>query len=316
MRWLFKQNGGIVMQWIREASPDPQRRRLYRRAMWITLGGNLWLTLSKGVVAYLSGSAALYADAANSTADLLYSVLMVLGLWVAQRPPDASHPQGHSRFEPLVGLMVGLAMGFAGFEAARTSVERFVAGGLAVEPGLPTLVLLASAAVKVGMFLVIRRLAQRLTSPTLNAAARDNLTDVLTSAAALVGTLGSAYVHPLLDPVAGFLVALWIFRAAYEVGQENLAYLTGAGADLELRRALAETASNVSGVQRVHQIITEYAGPRLVADLHINVDGNLTLYEAHAISDAVQAKLEALPDVDRAYVHMEPCEKDAAISGG
>jgi cation diffusion facilitator family transporter len=304
------------MQWIREARPDPQRRRLYRRAMWITTGGNLLLVISKGIVAYLSRSAAIYADAANSAADLLYSILMVLGLWVAQQPPDASHPQGHSRFEPLVGLMVALAMGFAGFEAARTSVERFIGGGLAVEPGLPTLVLLFSAAAKVGMYFAIRRIAETLTSPTLNAAARDNLSDVLTSAAAFIGALGSAFVHPLLDPIAGFLVALWIFRAAYEVGQENMDYLTGAGADLELRQTLAEAAAEVPGVQRVHQVITEYAGPQLVADLHINVDGNLTLYEAHAISDEVQERLEALPDVDRTYIHVEPCEENAEVSEG
>jgi cation diffusion facilitator family transporter len=304
------------MQWIREARPDPQRRRLYRRAMWITTGGNLLLVISKGIVAYLSRSAAIYADAANSAADLLYSILMVLGLWVAQQPPDVSHPQGHSRFEPLVGLMVALAMGFAGFEAARTSVERFIGGGLAVEPGLPTLVLLFSAAAKVGMYFAIRRIAETLTSPTLNAAARDNLSDVLTSAAAFIGALGSAFVHPLLDPIAGFLVALWIFRAAYEVGQENMDYLTGAGADLELRQTLAEAAAEVPGVQRVHQVITEYAGPQLVADLHINVDGNLTLYEAHAISDEVQERLEALPDVDRTYIHVEPCEENAEVSEG
>jgi len=304
------------MQWIREASPDPQRRRLYRRAMLITTGGNLLLVISKGIVAYLSESAAIYADAANSAADLLYSILMVLGLWVAQQPPDASHPQGHSRFEPLVGLMVALAMGFAGFEAARTSVERFIAGGLAVQPGLPTLVLLFSAAVKVGMYAAIRRLAESLTSPTLNAAARDNLSDVLTSAAAFIGTLGSAFVHPLLDPIAGFLVALWIFRAAYEAGRENMDYLTGAGADPELRQTLAQKASSVPGVLRVHQVITEYAGPKLLVDMHLNVDGNLTLYEAHAIADRVQAMLEALPDVDRAYVHVEPCEGDVGASEG
>ena len=304
------------MQWIREAAPDPERRRLYRRAMWITLGGNVMLVISKGIVAHLSKSAAIYADAANSAADLVYSVLMVCGLWVAQQPPDASHPQGHSRFEPLVGLIVALTMGFAGFEAARTAVERFIAGGLVIRPGLPTLVLLFSAAVKVGMYLAIRRIARTLTSPTLDAAARDNLSDVLTSAAAFVGTLGSAFVHPLLDPVAGFLVALWIFRAAYEVGKENLDYLTGAGADPELRRTLAETASEVAGVQRVHQVITEYVGPGLIVDLHVNVDGEITLYEAHAIVDQVQRQLEALPDVDRAYVHVEPCEQDLPISEG
>ncbi|MGC9398465.1 MAG: cation diffusion facilitator family transporter [Anaerolineae bacterium] len=300
------------MQWVRETTPDPERRRRYRQAMGITLVGNLVLMLGKGVGAYLSQSAAVYADAANSAADMLYSLLMVLGLWMVQQPPDHSHPQGHSRFEPLVGLIVALAMGVAGYEAARISVERFLAGGQSVQPGLPTLILLFGALVKVGMYVAIRRLAQDLVSPSLEAAARDNLSDILTSAAALVGAWGSTFWHPLLDPLAGLGVALWIFRAVYEVGKENLDYLTGAGADPEARERLATEAAQVPGVLNVHQVITEYIGPRLVVDLHINVDGEITLHEAHRIADQVQARLEDLADVDRVYVHVEPEEKEGA----
>jgi divalent metal cation (Fe/Co/Zn/Cd) transporter len=120
-------------------------------------------------------------------------------------------------------------------------------------------------------------------------------------------------VHPLLDPVAGLLVALWIFRAAFEAGEENLDYLTGAGADPELRRQLARTAADVDGVLRVHQVIAEYVGPQLVVDMHVNVDGELSLFDAHAISDRVQERLEARGDVDRAYVHVEPCESEALL---
>lgn len=294
------------MQWTRDYQPDPQRRRLYTRALVITLVGNLLLAVSKGIVAYISGSTAVYADAANSAADLLYSLLMVLGLWVAQQPPDLSHPQGHRRFEPLVGLLVALGMGFAGYEAVRVAVERFITGGLAVSPGFPTLVLVGSAGVKVGMYFSIRHMARRLSSPTLNVAARDNLSDVLTSSAAFVGTLGSAYVHPLLDPAAAFLVALWIFRAAFEAARENLNYLTGAGASQDLRDRMAEVAADVPGVVQVHQVLTEYAGPQLVVDLHINVDGDLPLRKAHDIADKVMAALEDMDEVERAYVHVEP----------
>ncbi len=301
------------MQWIREYTTEPERRRLYRRALWITLVGNLVLAAGKGLVAYLSDSAALYADAANSAADVLYSLLMVLGLWVAQQPPDLSHPQGHSRFEPLVGLMVALAMAYAGYEAARASVMRFLEGGLAVAPGLPALVLFVSAGLKAGMYVAIRRIAQRVASPTLEVTARDNLSDVLASGAALLGTVGSAYAHPLLDPAAGLLVAVWIFRAAFEAGKENLDYLTGAGADPALRQELVRTAAEVDGVLRVHQVITEYAGPQLVVDMHVNVDGELSLSDAHTISDRVQERLEARGDVDRAYVHVEPCESEARL---
>ncbi len=294
------------MQWTRAATPQPDRRRQYTIAMAITLSGNLVLAISKGVVAYLSHSVALYADAANSTSDVLYSLLLIAGLIVAQRPPDLSHPQGHNRFEPLIGLAVSLSMAFAGYEAARASLVRFLSGGLAVNPGLPSLVLLASGLIKLGMFWVIRGIALKVNSPALGAAARDNLSDVLTSAAAFVGAFGSDLINPLLDPIAGFAVAAWIFRSAYRAGRENINYLTGAGASPALRDRIAEIAAGTPGVSEVHHIMTEYVGSTLVIDIHINVDGNISLYQAHAIADRVSERLESLPDVDRAYVHIEP----------
>ena len=69
---------------------------------------------------------------------------------------------------------------------------------------------------------------------------------------------------------------------------------------------MAEVAAEVPGVQRVHHTMTEYVGPRLVVDLHINVKGDMSLNEAHSIADEVIYRLEELPEVDRAYVHIEP----------
>ncbi len=120
------------MQWIRDYKPDLEVTRLFRRALVITLAGNVILAVGKGAAAYFSGSVALYADAANSISDVLYSLLMVLGLRMALQPPDISHPQGHGRFEPIVGLAVAAAMTFAGYEAGRTAVERFLIGGMDV----------------------------------------------------------------------------------------------------------------------------------------------------------------------------------------
>ena len=231
---------------------------------------------------------------------------MVFGLWAALRPPDLSHPQGHSRFEPLVGLMVTFSMGFAGFEAARAAIDRFINGAIAIEPGLPTIVLLFSAGVKAAMFFYIRRVAVQLSSPTLATTAKDNLSDVLTSCGAFIGALGSTFIHPLSDPIGGILVAAWIFRSAITAGKENLNFLTGAGASPELREEVVKIASSVPGVQRVHHTMTEYVGPRLVVDLHINVNGKMSLDEAHGIADEIIKRLESMPEIDRAYIHIEP----------
>jgi cation diffusion facilitator family transporter len=294
------------MLWIRKIKPDPTSKRLYRNALVITVTGNVLLAITKAIVALLSGSVAIYADAANSASDVLYSIMMVLGLWMAQRPPDLSHPQGHSRFEPMVGMVITLSMALAGFEAGRAAVERYFSGAVAVDPGLPTLVLVLSAGLKAGMFFAIRKISSQLSSPTLATTAVDNLSDVLTSLAAFIGVLGSQWLNPIADPLAGLLVAAWIFRAVIRAGKENFDFLTGAGASEELREEIARVAGSVPGVERVHHTMTEYAGPRLVVDLHVNVDGNISLNNAHAIEDEIVQRLESLPEIDRAYVHVEP----------
>jgi cation diffusion facilitator family transporter len=294
------------MRWVRDYTPQAETNRLYRTAMIITLCGNLLLAGGKALVAWLTHSAAIYADAANSISDVVYSLLMVVGLYMAMQPPDLSHPQGHARFEPLVGLMVTISMAFAGFEAARNSYVRYMAGGSAIGLDLPMYVLLVSAAVKAGMFIVISRIGKKLRSPTLATTATDNLSDVLTSVAAFVGVLLSTLVSPLADPIAGFLVAAWIFKQVYSVGKENLGFLTGKGATMEEVQEFIKATEEVPGVSGVHHIMTEYAGPKLVIDMHVNVDGNKTLNEVHAITDAISARLQEFPEVDRVYVHVEP----------
>jgi cation diffusion facilitator family transporter len=294
------------MNWVRNYVPREGHKRLFRTALLITVAGNIVLAIGKGIAAYISGSVALYADAANSVSDVLYSLLMVLGMWVALRPPDLSHPQGHSRFEPLVGLGISFSMAFAGFTAAQTALDRFLEGGLAVSPGLPTIVLLSAAAIKLLMFVFIRRIARSISSPTLTTTAEDNLNDVLASIAAFAGAAGSYYIHALLDPIAGMIVALWIFRAAYRAAAENFGFLTGAGAPENLRSQIVTIAQEVPGVISVHHTMTEYVGPHLVVDMHVNVDGKKSLNETHAISDEIIHRIEALPEVDRAYVHIEP----------
>ncbi len=286
-----------------------RRQRLYRQAIIVAIVGNVLLAAMKSLIAWLSGSSAMFSEAANSLSDVLYSLLMTTGLYLAQRPPDESHPQGHSRFEPLVGLIIAGAMGTAGFTALRESVSRFLSGATPIETFWPTVVLTTGAAVKVVMYALVVRIGREADSPAIRASASDNLADVLTSMAALVGVWGSRLLHPLLDPGAGVLVALWIFRSVWEIGVENVGYLTGRGASPECIRRITAAALGVDGVLGVHQVIAEHVGPRLRVDMHVDVDGGLTLRAAHDIADRVQAAVEGLSDVDLAFVHVEPVER-------
>ncbi len=296
----------MTLQRVRLETLDAERQRLYRRAIWITLAGNVLLAAAKGTVAWLSGSSAVLSDAANSLSDVLYSLLLAVGLYLAQQPADESHPQGHSRFEPLVSLIITIAMGVAGIAALREGILRFLGGATAIDPGWPTVALAGSALIKVAMFLLVGRIGRLAQSPAIRACGRDNLSDVLTSAAALIGVWGSDLIHPLLDPVAGVAVSLWIFRAMWGILSENLGYLTGRGAAPELTEQIVSAASAVPGVLDVHQVIADHVGPQLRVDMHIDVDGEIGFDQAHIIADQVQAQVEALPAVDLAFVHVEP----------
>ena len=302
------------MQWTRNQQLDPDRVHAYKVAMIITLIGNILLAVGKATVSQLTGSAALYADTANSVSDVIYSLAIVIGLWLATQPPDLSHPQGHARFEPLVGMVVAAMMGIAGYEALRTSINRYLSGGAVIALNLPSITLLISAVLKALMYFLTKKLAAIAESPSLRISAKDNLSDVLTSIAAFLGILGSSLLHPLMDPIAGALVSLWIFKAAFDAGKENIRYLTGAGADEALRQKIIETANRVEGVQRVHHMMSDYVGPKLIVDMHINLPGDSSLEKVHAIEDRVVAALEALPEVDRAYVHVEPLDETLPLN--
>ncbi|MFW6022418.1 MAG: cation diffusion facilitator family transporter [Halanaerobiaceae bacterium] len=294
---------------MRSEETDSQKIKQYKKAIFIAIGGNVFLTIIKGLLAWISGSSAVFSDAANSLSDTLYSVIMGIGLYVSQKPADETHPQGHRQFEPLVSLFIAGAMGTAGVAAVWQSVQHFLGKTASISIGWPTFVLSLAVIVKYIMYYFVKKIGNNVHSPAIKASARDNLADIITSLSALIGVWGAHYIHPYFDPVAGFLVALWIFKATAEIAWENIGYLTGRGASLELTNRIADLASAVSAVDDVHQIVAEYVGPQLRIDMHINVDGKTTLDCAHDISEDVREVIEELEEVDLVFVHVEPTVK-------
>jgi cation diffusion facilitator family transporter len=293
-----------MIRYIRLYKPNPKQASLFKKALIITFLGNLILAVSKMAVALTGNSAAIMSDGLMSSSDLFYSIMMVIGFWVSQRPPDHSHPQGHSRFEPLVGLMIMTAMGFAAYQAVAQSIYRFQ-HPQAIDP-ISTLVLVFGAVVKLGMFYQVKQIADQTKNPTLRTTAIDNLSDVFTTSGAFVGALGSNFLHSITDPIAGVVVGLVIARNAFNVGRENFNFILGGGANKETLEEITKIVRQVPGVLNLHSLCTEYAGPKLVVDMHVNCDANLPLYRVHQIETEIIEKIKMINDVDRVYVHIEP----------
>ncbi len=287
---------------------------VYRQATIIALAGNAFLFAVKALAAYLSGSSALYADAANSATDIAYSFLMLIGLWLSLRPPDLSHPHGHRRIEPLVSASISILMGVAGYSALSNGIETWRSGAA---PQLDLWLLAVPAgtiAIKGGMYLRVRNLAKQVGSPAIAASARDHLSDVLTSGVVCVGVVGNALAFPMADPIAAVLVSLWIFYQAFGVLREAIGHLIGAGASPELEAAAIAAIKSIPEVIAIEQLIIEYVGPELRADIHVKVDGNMPLTTVHRVSHAIRQVVEALDGMDHAFVHVEPDTRDDANS--
>ena len=303
------------MQWFEKSSRDENNIRQLYLALAVTLGGNVLLAVIKWTAAVRSGSSALHADAWNSISDVFYSLTLIIGLLISIRPADLSHPHGHERFEPIVGLIISLSMGWAGVEAALGAIRKLRGEVLPINPALSIPYLLLSAAVKCVMFLVIRAIAKRIASKALNNAAQDNLTDMLTSAAAAAGILLSAWIHPLADPIAGLLLSVWIFRSSFSALMENVNYLTGHGATEPELYELRDEIASVPGVRGVHQLFAEYVGTKLRLDVHIDLEADMPLSRVHEIETEIEERMAKRRDIDHVFIHAEPLSSSGQNPG-
>ncbi|WP_121820477.1 cation diffusion facilitator family transporter [Halostella salina] len=275
----------------------------------VVLLANLTLALAKGGVWVWTGSLAVGSEAVNSLADSGYSVVVLAGLYLTTRPPDFEHPHGHERIEPFVSLFIALAIFAVGGFVFYSAVTDILAGTVAVTHGWAAVtVLVATAVVKYALYRYCLRVGEENNSPAVRAAALDNRNDILTAAAALVGVVGAGAGVPVLDPLAAGVVSVGIVYTGVEIVRDNVNYLVGAAPPEDLRAEIVARALDHPDVEGVHDVIAHYVGPEIDVSLHVEVEGDRTLREAHAIETAVIESIRELPQVDDAYVHVDPKE--------
>jgi len=285
------------------------RTSALRRVGLVVLGVNLLLAVAKGGVWYLTGSLAVGSEAVNSLADTVYSVAIVGGLYLTTRPPDFEHPHGHERIEPFVGLFVALGIFAAGGVVIWQAVTEVAGGDVAVtgDPAAEA-VLAGGAAGKYLLYRYCLAVGREHRSPAVVATAVDNRNDILTALAALAGVAGAALGYPLLDPLAAVVVGVGIIYTGVEVIRDNLDYLVGAAPPEDLRAEIIRRALAHPDVEGAHDVIAHYVGPEIDVSLHIEVEGDRTLTEAHDIETAVIDSIRELPEVDDVFVHVDPKE--------
>ena len=266
---------------------------------------NLLVAVAKIALGYYTGAVSITSDGFHSLTDSASNVVALVGVSVARRPPDANHPYGHRKYETMASLGILVFLVIVLIEVLTAAADRLVNGGTPrVFPegiGLMTVTLI------VNLFVVSyeMREGRRLNSEVLRADAKHTRSDVLTTGAVLGALLGVWWGYPLLDPMAALLVAGFIGHACWSIAQEASRVLGDeiVIAETEVRKVV----QSVDGVIGCEKIRTRGSADYAFLDLHLWLDGDMPLKDAHAASHVVKDRLMTrFPQLVDVVIHIEP----------
>ncbi|SHM24241.1 cation diffusion facilitator family transporter [Hymenobacter psychrotolerans] len=295
-----------------EQSAGPTNRERAERGQTSTLwgiGANVALVLGKGTAGVLGHSYALIADAIESATDIISSGIVWLGLRTAAREPDENHPYGHGKAEPLAALLVaGALMAAAGFIAYESILRiqtphqlpaRFTLGVLAVV-----------IVIKEFLYRRVLRVGKEVDSAAVKADAWHHRADAITSCTAFVGisiALLGGPGYESADDWAALVACCFIVYNAYHIFRPAFGEIMDEAPEGTWTEDIRALAEGVPGVVATEKCFVRKMGLEFFADLHVIVDGSISVREGHAIAHAVKAAImQAKPAVYNVLVHIEP----------
>ncbi len=284
------------------------RQRRKRKAALLSIVSNSALVVAKLVVGILSGSVSVLSEAIHSATDLVASFIAFFSVRASDTPPDAEHPYGHGKIEGVSGLVEALLIVLAALYIVYEAVASLLnphAHSPALDAGLAVMAVSAIANFFISRYL--KRVARETDSMALEADAEHLQADVLTSVGVFVG-LALARMTGLswLDPVAGLCVALLIVHTAYKLTRHSMTPLLDARLPVDEEERIKNILNNDSRVLGYHKLRTRKSGSQRHADVHVLIDDDSTLVEAHDLSEELEDGVRtALPDI-QINIHIEP----------
>lgn len=279
-----------------------------RRIALISVSVGIVLAALKIYVGYLAHSTSVFSDGLEASGDVLCSAIVYFGLWLAGKPPDKEHPYGHGRYEALAGLAVGGVLLLAGaaifWHGLTTAHEHSYLPTYALYPLVFAVVLKSTLAT------LKFRTGRRIFSTSLEADALHDLTDLLSTAIALLAvgvTLHDPKRFGNADQIGGVLIGLVVTALAIQVVHRTMDNLLDTMPEPEKLAEIRRVALHVSGALGIEKCFARKTGLKYHVDLHLEVDSSLTVRESHDIAAGVRTEIkERLPWVADVLVHVEP----------
>jgi cation diffusion facilitator family transporter len=275
--------------------------RVLRRVFFL----NLLVAVAKIALGYYTGAISVLSDGFHSLTDTASNVVALVGVRIASRPPDADHPYGHRKFETMASLGILLFLLIVLVQVMWAASDRLLSGGAPSVTALSFWIMGGTSLINLAVVIYERREGFRLSSEVLIADAHHTVSDLLTSAAVIAALVAVLWGYPLLDPIAALIVAVFIGYACWGIFQETSRILADqiviAADDI---RAVVHSVPEVIGC---HHIRSRGSVDHVFVDLHVWLDPEMRLDEAHRLSHVVKDRIMArYPQVKDAVIHIEP----------
>ena len=275
---------------------------------------NLLLMCLKAVAGVAGHSAAMISDAVHSLSDFVTDIIVLVFVRVSGRPQDDGHDYGHGKFETIATLFIGLALAAAAVAIVVSGAQKLAAwlqGEELPSPGMFALwAALISIIVKEILYHYTRIRGKKLDSPALVANAWHHRSDALSSIGAAIGIGGAILLGDrwtVLDPLASIVVGAMLVKVAWDLLGPSFRELTDSSLPANTENEMLTIINGIEGVKDPHNLRTRRVGNLIAAEVHIRLDGNLSLAEAHEKASEVERRIkERFGPQSHIIVHMEP----------
>lgn len=282
---------------------------------------NFLLLVFKFVAGFMGNSAAMIADAVHSLSDFITDIIVILFVRVSSMPKDENHHYGHGKYETLATAIIGVVLFTVGVGILVNAVETIIDFFHGKELAAPNIWALGAAAVSIvfkeALYQYTVYKGKNLNSKAVMANAWHHRSDALSSIGTLLGISGAMFLGEkwrVLDPIAAFLVSIFILKVAIELTKGSLEELLEKSLPKKTQEKILNIIHSFPEVKFPHNLRTRHIGSNIAIEFHIRMDGNLSLNEVHEITKRMENALKAeFGPLTHIGIHMEPInhEKEA-----
>ncbi len=284
-----------------------------RKITWAGMGVNAVLIALKLLGATYGRSRALLADAIHSISDLASDILVLIGLHFFAKERDEEHPYGHGKVETLATIGVGVILMVAAVRIGVSAATSIYRGEITVPHRFTIVIALASVISKEILYHATIRLGRKMESEAVIANAWHHRSDAWSSIVTLAGISLAVYFPRLhvLDLCAALLVSFFIIKMAYDILKGGITKIIDTSPSPEFIGGVCEETLKIPGVLECHDIMARYYANKIRLELHIGVDPEMTVREAHDIIDKVVAALESrFGEIEKTLIHVDPFPRE------